>query len=301
MQVPGNDRTAATLFGVCTVIIATNPIAVRFSDRELDPWWGACLRFTLAAAVFVALAAALKLGLPRGRALGGAAVFGALNYAGAVGLAYYGFVHVHAGIGQILFALVPLATLLLAVVQRQEHLHARAVAGALLAVAGVALLTASPLAVSVPPLSLLALFVSMLCVAESAVLARRLPLQLHPVQLNVVASATAALILLPVSLLSDETIALPHQAKTWAALAFVVLISSVLMFILYLLLLRRWLASRVAYIFVLAPPLTIALSAWLDNEHVSSDLFLGGAVILAGVYVGALRPREATVPAVPAP
>lgn len=73
------------------------------------------------------------------------------------------------------------------------------------------------------------------------------------------------------------------------------------MFILYLLLLRRWLASRVAYIFVLAPPLTIALSAWLDNEHVSSDLFLGGAVILAGVYVGALRPREATVPAVPAP
>jgi drug/metabolite transporter (DMT)-like permease len=52
---------------------------------------------------------------------------------------------------------------------------------------------------------------------------------------------------------------------------------------------------------VLAPPLTIALSAWLDNEHVSSDLFLGGAVILAGVYVGALRPREAPVPVVPAP
>jgi len=297
---PGGDRAAGTLFAVCTLIIATNPIAVRFSDRELDPWWGACLRFSLATAVFVALSVALRLGPAPRRALAGGVLFGALNYAGAVGLAYYGFVHVHAGIGQILFALVPLVTLLVAVLQRQEHLKARAVVGGLLAVAGVALLTTSPLTGNVPPLSLLALFVSMLCVAESAVLARRLP-PLHPVQLNLVASATAALILLPVSLLSGESIALPHRARTWAALAFVVVISSVLMLILYLVLLRRWLASRVAYIFVLAPPLTVALSAWLDHEHVTSALFLGGAVILAGVWVGALGPRPVPVPAVPPP
>jgi len=298
--VPGGARTAATLFAVCTVIIGSNSLAVRFSDRELAPWWGACLRFSLATAIFAGLSAALRLGLPRGRALAGAVLFGAVNYAGAVGLAYYSFVHVHAGIGQILFALVPLVTLLLAVLQRQEHLQARAVVGALIAAAGVALLTTSPLTGSVPPLSLLALFVSMLCVAESAVLGRRLP-SVHPVQLNVVASATAALILLPVSLLSDDSIALPDRAATWAALAFVVVVSSVLMFVLYLFLLRRWLASRVAYIFVLAPPLSVALSAWLDNEHVGAELFLGGAVILAGVYVGALRPRAAPAPAMPAP
>jgi drug/metabolite transporter (DMT)-like permease len=175
------------------------------------------------------------------------------------------------------------------------------VVGGLLAVAGVALLTTSPLTGSVPPLSFIALFLSMLCVAESAVLGRRLPMHIHPVQLNLVATATGSAILLVVSLLSGESIALPHLAATWAALAFGVGISSVLMFILYLLLLRRWLASRVAHIFVLAPPLTIALSAWLDHEHVSLELFLGTVVILVGVYVGALRPRHAPVPAVPAP
>jgi drug/metabolite transporter (DMT)-like permease len=300
MHVPGNDRTAASLFAVCTLIIATNPIAVRFSDRELDPWWGACLRFSLATAAFVVLSVALRLGPARGRALLGGILFGAINYGGGVGLAYYSFVHIHAGLGQILFSLVPLVTLLLAALQGQEHLHVRAMIGALLAVAGVALLTGSSLTGSVPTLSLLVLFVSMVCVAESAVLGRRLP-HLHPVQLNLVASATAALMLLPVSVFSGEAITLPHRARTWGALAFVVGISSVLMFILYLFLLRRWLSSRVAYIFVLAPPLTIALSAWLDNEHVTSALFLGGAVILAGVYVGALRPRAAPVPAMPAP
>jgi drug/metabolite transporter (DMT)-like permease len=296
----GEDRTAAAAFAVCTSIIATNPVAVRFSDRELAPSWGACLRFGLATAIFAGLALALRLPLPRGRALAGAVLFGALNYAGAVGLAYYAFVHVHAGIGQILFALGPLATLLLAVAQRQEHLGARAVVGALLALGGVALLTTSPLRGQAPVLSLLALLGSLLCVSESAVLARRLP-SLHPVQLNLVASPVAALILLPISRLSGESIALPHSAATWTAFVYLVVVSSVLMFILYLVMLARWAASRAAYVFVLSPPLTLALSAWLDNEHVSSALFLGGAVILAGVYVGALRPRRTPVPAVPSP
>jgi drug/metabolite transporter (DMT)-like permease len=114
------DRTAATLFAACTLIIASNSVAVRFSDRELDPSWGASLRFALAAAVFLTLSLVLRLPPPRGRDLASAVIFGALNYAGAVGLAYYAFVHVHAGIGQVLFALVPLATLLLAALQRQS-------------------------------------------------------------------------------------------------------------------------------------------------------------------------------------
>jgi drug/metabolite transporter (DMT)-like permease len=297
---PDRDRLAAATFAVCTLIVATNPVAVRISDRELDPWWGACLRFAVAAVIFAAIAAGLRLSLPRGRELAGAFVFGVLNYAGGVGLAYYAFVHIHAGLGQILFALSPLATLLLAVLQGQERLHLRAIVGGLLALGGIALLTEAPLRGDVPLLSLLALFGSLLCVAEAAVLGRGLR-QLHPVPMNVVASAAAVLVLLPVTLLAGDTVALPERAATWGALAYVVGVSSVLMFILYLVVLARWVASRVAYVFVLSPPLTVLLSAWLDNEPVASRLFLGGAVILAGVYIGALRPRPTPVPAVPAP
>jgi hypothetical protein len=34
----------------------------------------------------------------------------------------------------------------------------------------------------------------------------------------------------------------------------------------------------------------VLLSAWLDNEPLGVGLLLGGLLILAGVYVGALRP-----------
>jgi drug/metabolite transporter (DMT)-like permease len=69
-------------------------------------------------------------------------------------------------------------------------------------------------------------------------------------------------------------------------------------FVLYLVVLRYWAASRAAYGFVLIPFVTVALSAWLDDEPVDVGLLLGGLLVLAGVYAGALRP--ARVPPVPA-
>ena len=69
----------------------------------------------LAATVLVAAMAVLRLELPRGRALTGALLFGLLDVGGAFSLGYYALVELHAGFGSILLALVPLATLLLAV------------------------------------------------------------------------------------------------------------------------------------------------------------------------------------------
>jgi drug/metabolite transporter (DMT)-like permease len=87
---------------------------------------------------------------PRSRALVGSLLYGLFNFAGSFGLGYYGLVQVHAGLGQILLALVPLATLLLAVLWRQERLRAAAIIGTLLALAGVAVISYTPLQNNVP-------------------------------------------------------------------------------------------------------------------------------------------------------
>jgi drug/metabolite transporter (DMT)-like permease len=294
------ERPALWAFFATNVAVGINPIAVRFSNRELDPIWGAGLRFAAAAVMFAAIMAVLQLALPEGRTLRGAVVFGMLNFAGAVGFAYYAFVRVHAGLGQVVFALVPLATLLLAALQRQERLHGRAVAGACFALVGVAVLAADSLRETVPLSSALALLASLLCVAQGAVTIRRFP-PVHAVTLNFIGCTTAALVLIPFSMLSGETLSVPKERETWIALGWVVFVGSGLMFMLYLVVLTRWAASRAAYVFVVSPLLTVALSAWLDDEPVGTVLVVGGAIILVGVYLGALRPRSAPVPAVPAP
>jgi drug/metabolite transporter (DMT)-like permease len=67
----------------------------------------------------------------------------------------------------------------------------------------------------------------------------------------------------------------------------------VVVFLLYLVVLRHWAASRTSYGFVIIPFVTVLLSAWLDNEPVGVALVLEGLLVLAGVYVGALRPARA--------
>lgn len=283
-----DERTALAAFFAMSILAGGNAVAIRFSNRELDPLWGACLRFALAALLLAALMAILRVRPPRGRALAGATLYGAFGIGGAFALAYYGLVDIHAGLGQTVLALVPLTTLFLVVLQRQERLRLSGVIGGLLALAGIAVMSGATVRDDVPALSLLALVGSALCFAQAAILVRRFP-PVHPVAMNAVAMGTGAVLLLAGSLLARETFELPEQAETWLALAYLVPVGSVLVFVLYLVVLRYWEASRAAYEFVLIPVVTVVLSAWLDNEPLGLGLLIGGPLVLLGVYVGALR------------
>jgi drug/metabolite transporter (DMT)-like permease len=284
-----SDRILFAAFALNGLLAGGNAVGIRFSNRELDPLWGAGLRFALAAALLLALMAALGLELPRPRALAGAVAFGALNFGGAFGLGYYAFVELHAGFGQILLSLVPLMTLLLAVAWGQERIRAPALLGTGLALAGVALMSRAPLRESVPLLSLLAALGGALCFAQAAVLVRRLP-PISPVTMNAVGMTAGAALLLAGSMLAEESQTLPSSTETWAAVSYLVVVGSVAVFLLYLFILRQWAASRAAYVFVVIPFVTVLLSAWLDAEPVGWSLVFGGLLVLAGVYVGALRP-----------
>jgi drug/metabolite transporter (DMT)-like permease len=282
------DALPLAAFVIGSVLAGGNAVGVRYSNRELDPLWGAGFRFGLAAVLLAVLMAALRLALPHGRALIGAVLYGTLNFGAAFALAYYAFVDVHAGLGQTLLAVVPLATLLLAVLQRQERFRLAALVGSVLAVVGIAVLSEAPLQEDVPLLSLLALLASAFCFAEAAIVVRRFP-RVHPLTMNAVGMAAAAPLLLAGALAAGETIALPERAATWVALAYLVCIGSIVVFGLYVFVLRYWSASRAAYTFVVVPMVTVLLSAWLDDEPVRLGLVLGGALVLVGVYVGALR------------
>jgi drug/metabolite transporter (DMT)-like permease len=285
------ERERATLaaFVAGSVLAGGNGVAIRFSNRELDPLWGAGLRFLLAAALLVGLMALLRIAVPRGGALAAVVLFGLVQFGATYALAYYALLDLHAGFGQILLALVPLLTLFLATAQRQERFRLVALGGALLALAGVLVMSSAALEGSLPWVSVLAALGSALCFAEAAVIARWLP-AVHPVAVNAVGMVAGAVGLTLAAVIAGETLGLPDGAATWTAVVYLATFGSVGVFLLYLFVLRRWIASRAAYSFVLIPIVTVVLSAWLDDEPVGPGLVLGGLLVLGGVYVGALRP-----------
>jgi drug/metabolite transporter (DMT)-like permease len=233
----------------------------------------------------------LKLALPRGRALAGVVLFGLFQFAGAFGLYHVALVQLHAGLGQTLLALVPLATLLLAVLHGQERLRAAALVGTLVGLVGVGVISRDSLRGSVTVTSLLAVLGSILCFAEAAVLVRRFP-RVHPVAMNAEAMAVGAAVLVGASTLVGEPHVVPQRTATWVALGYVAALGSVVVFLLHVFVLQHWIASRAAYVMVVIPFVTLLLSAWLDNEPLRAGLVFGGLLVLTGVYIGALRPAR---------
>lgn len=286
-----SDRVVATAFVSSAVLAGGNAVAIRFSNRELAPMWGASLRFVLAAAILFVVVGILRLRLPRGGDLVGTLLWGLFQFAGAFGFAYYALVHIQAGLGQTLLALVPLATLLLAVVQGQERLHLAAVMGTLLSLAGVGVISGASLPSSVPVLAVLAVFGSVLCFAQANVIVRRYP-DVHPVTMNALGMLAGVVVLVAISLIARETWALPDRPETWAALGYVAAVGSVVVFLLVVFVLHHWEASRASYVMVVVPLVTVVLSAWLDDEPVGPGLVGGGLLVIAGVYIGAIRPAR---------
>jgi drug/metabolite transporter (DMT)-like permease len=285
------DRTpvlAAVALVVGGTLAGGNAVGIRFTNRELEPLFGAGARFALASMLLLVVARTRHLVLPRGRALLGTVVFGALNFAGAFGFGYYALVHIKAGVGSTLLALTPLVTLGLAAAHRYERVRRDGIVGGVLAVVGVAVISNASLSGSVPALAAFAALASVVCFAEAAVLIRRFP-PVDPIMTNALAMGVGAVLLLGFSAIAGERWSVPERAQTWIALAYLVVAGSIVVFLLYLYVLRRWEASRAVYFDVLIPPVALALSAWLDDEAISGGLVVGGALVLVGAYVGAMR------------
>jgi drug/metabolite transporter (DMT)-like permease len=281
-----SDRATIAAFLATVLFAGVNAVAVRFSNAELAPFWGAALRFGSATLIFAALAVVWRVPLPRGRALVGATLFGVLGFGIAYALLYVGLRDAPAAVGQLMLALVPLTTIPLAVVHRLERFDARVLVGALVSAAGIGVIFADQISLAVPLLALLALVLAPLATAESTVVVKFFP-GIHPVSTNLVGMAVGTLLLTSLSVASGETWTLPTRPETWLAVAYLVVVGSVVVFLLAMYVLARWSATKAAYQFLLLPVVTVIAGVVLRGEPILPSLVIGGAIVVLGVYVGA--------------
>jgi drug/metabolite transporter (DMT)-like permease len=293
------DRVTLLAFAGIVAFGGLNAVAVRYSNRELAPFWGATLRFGIATAVLLAIVAWRRVPLPRGAALTGSLLYGLFGFGGAFGLIYWGLVQAGAGIGQVILALVPLLTLVFAVLQGLERFRWQSLAGALVALLGIGVVFADRIGSGVPTASMLAVVGAAACMAESNVIVKRFP-KCHPTANNAIAMGVGTVILLALSLVAGEPHALPSAIQTWAAVGYVSLVGSVVVFSLFLFVIARWTASATSYVMLLMPLVTVVAAALLANESVTPAFLVGGALVLAGVYGGAFAAPPVAPGGVPA-
>ena len=288
-RLSADQRLNAAVFAAIALIGGANPVGVAIVVDELDPLWAAAARF-LAAGVLFALAMALfRVPVPRGRAFAGSLLYGVLGFAAAFTCIFWGFQDTPPATGQIIIALVPLLTIGLTAAHGLERFSLRTLVGALIALGGLAFLLRDRIEADVPLISLLAIVAGAVFLAESAVVLKLTP-RAHPVASNAVGMLGGSLLLLALSAIVGDAWLAPSQPDTWAAMAFLVLLGSVAVFGLFAFLLGRWPATAVSYILLIQPLPTLVYSALLTNEPITPALFIGGAIMLLGVYIGAFSP-----------
>lgn len=286
------DRATLTAFGTTVLIGGTNFFAVKVTLAELAPIWGAGLRFAAAALLLLAIAKITHKALPRGRAFGGAVLYGVLAFGLSYALIYIAMVSIGAGTASVVLAATPLSTLMLAVAHRQEKLSARGLIGGLLVIGGIGALSLNRLGGGLPLLPLLLAVGAVLAAAEATVLVKGFP-KADPITTNAVGMAAGALALLVVSPLVGEPWLLPATGEVWGAMVWLAAPGSVGLFVLFLYVVKRWTASASVYALTLMPLVAVTLGVVFLGEAITVEMIAGAILVISGVYVGALsRPRK---------
>ena len=285
--------SAGLAFGGVVLLGGVNAVAVRVALGELGPLWTAALRFGIAAAVLLVVVLVTRTPWPRGRAITGSALYGAIGFAGAFGCIHWALVRVPPADTQTILALVPLLTFGFAVASGLESFRAASLAGGLVAFAGIAVIFGERLSTDTPLPALVAAVAGAACMAGGNIVVKRFP-GCHPLANNAVAMTVGAGILVAASILTGESQRIPQDPRTWAAVAYVALAGSAAVFTLFVHVVHRWTASSASYVMLLMPLVTIIVAAAITGDAISAPFVAGSALVLAGVYLGAIRRRPGT-------
>jgi drug/metabolite transporter (DMT)-like permease len=269
------------------LVAGSASIAIRITYTELAPLWVAASRFMLAALVFWVMVVFKRIPLPKGRALVGALLFGALSVGFAFTLIGWGLVATPASRYQVLMATVPLLTIFLSSFQGVEAISRNGIIGALLAVGGIAVTVGLGPSAELSLPHVVAILLGATFIAEGGVLIKKFPPN-PPVMTNAVGMTVGGIMLGIASLVSGEAWTLPTQRNIWLAFLYLIFIVTVLSFLLYIVVLSKWSASGTSYGFVVVPLVTIVLASALVGEPITASFLIGAAMVLAGVFVGAL-------------
>jgi drug/metabolite transporter (DMT)-like permease len=287
------DIGTLAAFAILVVIGGSNPVAVRFSNLELPPFWGAATRFGAAALVFWIITFIRRIPLPTGRSLIGAVLLGIFSVGLSYAFLYWGLLQVQANLSMVVLALVPLFTFIFAIVHNLERFRWQGLIGAIIALIGILFGIGGGVGYSIPIPSLLALVAGAVCLAEGSVIYKQL-VESHPVSTNTVSVTTGTVLLFIISLAAGEVWVFPETIATWSAFIYLVLPGTVLLFYLYLVVLTRWTASATTYSFLLFPVATVFIAAWLADEVITLPFVIGSIIVLTGVYLGAVKRRITT-------
>ena len=284
------------LYTLLCVIWGSTWLVIKVGYGGLGPFNVAAIRFFIAGVLCAAIVPLVGARWPRGRTEWLLAVFvGVVLFGADYGLIYWSEQFIDSGLTAILFATLPLITILVAHVYLPgEPITSRKLAGTLLAFLGaVALFGDQTRLDSEQAIPMAAIVVAAFCAAVAGVATKRHGSALHPASLNAAAMLVGAAALTAASMGTGDGLQVPHDAQTVAAIGYLAVAGSVVSFLAYFSLLKTWSVTSLSFISVFTPAIALVLGFVFLDERPTPLTAAGGALVLAGVTLALTKGRQA--------
>jgi len=294
----------ASLIAVMVGSWSINFVIGKVALRHFAPLTLATFRVTLAALIMLPIYAISRLAGARTRAFD-RRDFWTFGYLGLLSVGVnqvcftVGLNYTTVGHSALILGMGPVVILLLARLLGLEALTAKKALGMAIAFAGVTVLAAEH-GLSLRSGTLrgdLITFAGSLGFAVYTVLGKKVAAEYDSVSMNTFNCLVGAIVLLPLTV--HEAIGFSRSGgwgqvawEGWAALGFMAGFASVVAYLIYYWALRYLLATRLAAFSYVQPVLSTGLGVGLLGEQLTSQVVLGGGLVLLGVYQIERGPRE---------
>lgn len=288
-EVRGPAQYAA--FVAMCLIWGTTFLVIRIGNEAIAPLWGATLRLVIAMILNGIVALLTRARWPRGAALGGIALFGALNLGVNFVLLYSGEMTVPSGIAAVLYATMPLSTGLFSSMLGLHKLERTKMLAAIVGLAGVVLIFSGEVRLGAPALALLGVFTGASCASLSGVILKKIPPQSTFV-VNGVGAAVGATVCCLASLATGESHALPRTLGAWGPILYLAVAGNLGAYVLWAWLVGQWKVTSVSVGALIVPVIAVMVGALVRGEAPAPLTYAGAALVLGGVAVALFAPAR---------
>jgi drug/metabolite transporter (DMT)-like permease len=289
------DLRVVLAFAAIYILWGTTFFAIRIAVHEVPPLFAAGVRMFLAGLILLAFLWMRGAVRPTRQEWRNLALLGWLMFVVDYGALFWAEKYVPSGIAAVLSATVPLMTIAFEMfLFRLQPFRWSLVAAVLLGFGGVGILMLPDPRQKLPLIPCVAILLGTAGWCLGTVLSRKLVL---PASRPVTAGGSMMIggaTLLLVSGAFGELHPWPHISRNAVlALAYLILLGSVLAFTAYVWLLGRMPASKVASYAYVNPVVAVALGYFAAGEPITAHVMAGAAMVLVSVYLILRRGRKA--------